>query len=60
MYRKTKSTGFPSIMTIFSASNYPDVYNNKAATLKYERNVMNILQFNCMPHPYCLLGVCPP
>ena len=54
MYRKTKITGFPSVMTIFSAPNYLDVYNNKAAVLKYENNVMNIRQFNCTPHPYWL------
>ena len=54
MYRKTKSTGFPSVMTIFSAPNYLNVYNNKAAVLKYESNVMNIRQFNCTPHPYWL------
>ena len=54
MYRKTKTTGFPSVMTIFSAPNYLDVYNNKAAVLKYESNVMNIRQFNCSPHPYWL------
>ncbi|KAL1958642.1 hypothetical protein VTO42DRAFT_3985 [Malbranchea cinnamomea] len=54
MYRKTRATGFPSVMTIFSAPNYLDVYNNKAAVLKYENNVMNIRQFNCTPHPYWL------
>jgi len=54
MYRKTKTTGFPSVMTIFSAPNYLDVYNNKAAVLKYESNVMNIRQFNFTPHPYWL------
>ncbi|RXW22813.1 hypothetical protein EST38_g3060 [Candolleomyces aberdarensis] len=54
MYRKTKTTGFPSVMTIFSAPNYLDVYNNKAAVLKYESNVMNIRQFNSTPHPYWL------
>lgn len=54
MYRKTMTTGFPSVMTIFSAPNYLDVYNNKAAVLKYENNVMNIRQFNCTPHPYWL------
>ncbi|EIN09033.1 Metallo-dependent phosphatase [Punctularia strigosozonata HHB-11173 SS5] len=54
MYRKTRTTGFPSVMTIFSAPNYLDVYNNKAAVLKYESNVLNIRQFNASPHPYWL------
>src|SRR3569833_2700847 len=52
MYRKTRTTGFPSVMTIFSAPNYLDVYNNKATKLKNKNNVMNIRQFNCTPHPY--------
>ncbi|KAJ1905493.1 3',5'-cyclic-nucleotide phosphodiesterase (PDEase) (3':5'-CNP) [Tieghemiomyces parasiticus] len=54
MYRKNRATGFPAVITIFSAPNYLDVYGNKAAILKYENNVMNIRQFNCSPHPYWL------
>ncbi|KAJ2014786.1 3',5'-cyclic-nucleotide phosphodiesterase (PDEase) (3':5'-CNP), partial [Coemansia sp. S610] len=54
MYRKSKTTGFPAVITLFSAPNYLDAYNNKAAVLKYENNVMNIRQFNCSPHPYWL------
>ncbi|KAJ3303522.1 3',5'-cyclic-nucleotide phosphodiesterase (PDEase) (3':5'-CNP) [Kappamyces sp. JEL0829] len=54
MYRKTRTTGFPSVITIFSAPNYLGIYNNKAAILKYENNVMNIRQFNWSPNPYHL------
>jgi len=54
MYRKNSATNFPSLITIFSAPNYLDVYNNKAAVLKYENDIMNIRQFNCSPHPYWL------
>ena len=32
MYRKSQTTGFPSLITIFSAPNYLDVYNNKGIT----------------------------
>lgn len=54
MYKRTKTLGFPSLLTMFSAPNYLDNYNNKAAILKYENNVMNIRQFNSSPHPYWL------
>lgn len=54
MYRNTKTLGFPSLLTLFSAPNYLDTYRNKAAVLKYEGNVMNIRQFNMTPHPYWL------
>ncbi|KAJ7857914.1 Metallo-dependent phosphatase-like protein, partial [Mycena olivaceomarginata] len=53
-YHKTKTTGFPSVMTIFSAPNYLDMYNNNKAVIKYENNVMNMRQFNYSPHPYWL------
>lgn len=29
MYKKNQATGFPSLITIFSAPNYLDVYSNK-------------------------------
>lgn len=54
MYKPTKTMLFPSLLTMFSAPNYLDTYNNKAAVLKYENNVMNIRQFNALPHPYWL------
>eukprot|EP01121_Diplochlamys_sp_Union-15-3_P013846 TRINITY_DN4354_c0_g1_i2.p1 TRINITY_DN4354_c0_g1~~TRINITY_DN4354_c0_g1_i2.p1 ORF type:complete len:358 (+),score=68.38 TRINITY_DN4354_c0_g1_i2:252-1325(+) len=56
MHRKNEKTGFPSVITIFSAPNYLDAYGNKAAVLKYDNNVVNIKQFTESPHPYWLPG----
>ena len=33
MYRKSSATGFPSLITIFSAPNYLDVYGNKGTCI---------------------------
>jgi len=56
MHRKHPKTGFPALITIFSAPNYLDTYKNKAAIIKYENNIINIKQFNSSPHPYILPG----
>jgi len=56
MHRRNEDTGFPSLITLFSAPNYLDAYNNKGAIMKYENNVINIRQFNHSPHPYILPG----
>lgn len=53
MYKVAKSTGFPSLWTIFSAPNYLDTYNNRAAILKYGEK-LNVAQFYSNPHPYWL------
>lgn len=54
MYDKNAKTGFPSLITIFSAPNYCTQYNNKAAIMKYENNSMTIKQFTDTVHPYFL------
>lgn len=54
LYKKSVTTGFPTVICIFSAPNYCDVYNNKGAIIKFQNNLMNIRQFNCSPHPYFL------
>jgi serine/threonine-protein phosphatase 2B catalytic subunit len=53
LYRKTRATGFPAVMTVFSAPNYHDVYN-KGAIFQFEPKILNIRQFNGTPHPYWL------
>lgn len=54
MHMINSNTGIPRAITIFSAPNYCDVYNNKAVVLKLNTNVMNIKQFQEAPHPYYL------
>jgi serine/threonine-protein phosphatase 2B catalytic subunit len=54
MHRWNGNNEFPVVITIFSAPNYCDVYNNKAAVIKFENNTLNIQQFNYTSHPYML------
>lgn len=54
MHKANTNTGFPSVITIFSAPNYCDVFANKGAILKFNNSTLNILQFNNVPHPYHL------
>jgi len=54
IYRKRHS--HPSVIAVFSASNYFAVYENKAGVLKYGPNNFTIRQFYVYgrPHPYRL------
>eukprot|EP00906_Rhabdomonas_costata_P023122 RCo033272 len=54
LYKKNVATGFPTVICVFSAPNYCDTYNNKAAIIRFQNNLMNIRQFNSQPHPYYL------
>ena len=49
-----KNKSFPQVITIFSAPNYCDTYNNKGAIIKFENNSLNIQQFHYSQHPYYL------
>jgi len=54
MHKWNGAQEFPAVITIFSAPNYCDVYNNKGAIIKFEQNTLNIQQFNYTAHPYIL------
>jgi serine/threonine-protein phosphatase 2B catalytic subunit len=54
MYNWNGEEDFPAVITVFSAPNYCDVYNNKGAIIKFENSTLNIQQFNYTQHPYCL------
>ena len=54
MYKWNANVDFPSVITIFSAPNYCDVYSNKAAVIKFKNNMVNIQQYNYSPHPFIL------
>ena len=69
MHTKTRKK-FPSLITVFSAPNYLDVYHNKGAVIKYKNKNLTIRyvyplppftstkqlsrQFNATSHPYWL------
>ena len=42
MHKWSGGTDFPLVITIFSAPNYCDVYNNKGAVIKFENNSLSI------------------
>lgn len=54
MHKWSSKSGFPVVITIFSAPNYCDVYNNKGAIIKFKGQEINIQQFNYTAHPYIL------
>ncbi|CAD8099262.1 unnamed protein product [Paramecium sonneborni] len=54
MHRWDGGQDFPMVITIFSAPNYCDVYNNKGAVIKFKNNDLNIQQYNYSQHPYLL------
>ena len=44
----------PYCITVFSAPNYCDSYNNRAAFLEVTQTAIKVRQFNNVPHPYYL------
>jgi serine/threonine-protein phosphatase 2B catalytic subunit len=54
-FRKMPGSGFPSVICIFSAPNYCDSYDNKAAFLQVsDGELLQVKQFHSSVHPYYL------
>lgn len=51
---KYTPTGFPSVITLFSAPNYCDAYGNKGAVITWTGEKMVFKWFWHSPHPYWL------
>ena len=51
---KYKDAEFPSIISIFSAPNYCDVYQNKGAIIQYTGLELNVKVFTASDHPFVL------
>ena len=58
MHRKTPAKKFPSVITIFSAPNYLDVYHNRGAVIKYKNKSITIRYVPPAPHPHPLRPRC--
>lgn len=47
-------SGFPSVTCVFSAPNYCDTYDNKAAIVVLQGKTLQVRQFHSVEHPYIL------
>ena len=45
MYRLNTTVDFPSVITLFSAPNYCDIYNNKGTVIKFKVRLIKIEQY---------------
>ena len=46
----------PSLITIFSAPNYCDIYKNTGAYIEYNHGISKIIQYDAVNHPFTLPG----
>lgn len=54
-FRKSSRTKFPVLISLFSAPNYCDTYNNVAAILKLDDNQqLSVVHIEAHPHPFVL------
>ncbi|CAF4232583.1 unnamed protein product [Rotaria sp. Silwood2] len=54
-FRKSSRTNFPVIVSLFSAPNYCDTYNNVAVTLRLDANQhLSVIHIEAHSHPFVL------
>jgi serine/threonine-protein phosphatase 2B catalytic subunit len=54
LHRLHPVSNFPSMISLFSAPNYCDSYDNKGAVMCIQSGRINLVQFFSSPHPYVL------
>ncbi|KAG8343378.1 putative serine/threonine protein phosphatase 2B catalytic subunit A2 [Trypanosoma vivax] len=54
LYRFNGASNFPCMISVFSAPNYCDSFDNKGAILHLEGKQLGVKQFFSSPHPYVL------
>ena len=57
MYRTRESTGFPSVVTVFSAPNFNDTWNNQACVIQLVDNQFNLRKFKVHSPVFILLCI---
>ncbi|KAJ4455445.1 putative Serine/threonine-protein phosphatase 2B catalytic subunit [Paratrimastix pyriformis] len=50
-YRRTGESSFPTVITVFSAPNYVDTFQNQGAILLIKNDKVHFRQFGPSPHP---------
>lgn len=57
LYRANPNNNFPSMISVFSAPNYCDTFDNKGAIIQLREDSLGVKQFFCSPHPCVLHGL---
>ncbi len=50
----TDNNGKPLVVTIFSAPNYCDIYQNNGCIVEFDQKILNFIEFSAVDHPYVL------
>ncbi|EPY26719.1 serine/threonine protein phosphatase 2b catalytic subunit A2 [Strigomonas culicis] len=54
LYRAHPNNNYPALLSVFSAPNYCDTFENKGAIVRITNDTLELKQFFCSPHPLVL------